>query len=81
MRGILYCKLAYVYSLALLIAFVLGGWYMSLYSSLFCFSFLCILPVYSRAWPFFVNIFLSLFIKNNNNNNSNLLGQIQIISN
>ena len=29
---------------ALLVAFVLGGWYMSLYASLFCFSFLCMLP-------------------------------------
>ena len=48
-EGVLYCKLAYVYSLVLLAAFVLGGWYMSFYSSFFCFSFLCILPVYSRV--------------------------------
>ena len=33
---------------------------MSLYSSLFCFSFLCILTVYSRASPFFVIILLNL---------------------
>ena len=33
---------------------------MSLYSSLFCFYFLCILTVYSRASPFFVIILLNL---------------------
>ena len=49
-----------MYSLAFLAAFVLGGWYMSLYSSLFFFSFLCILHVDSRAC---VNIFLSLLVK------------------